>query len=125
MYPPIFEVCAADSDVQTNIGISPCRLYPFGEGPERVTLPYAVWQVVGGAPENCMDSPTDMDSFVVQVDAYSDSATSARDVASALRKAIEPYALITSFGGEGRDPDTNYYRYMFSVDWLVDRDNVS
>lgn len=125
MYPPIFEICSADSDVQTNIGVTPCRLYPFGEAPENVSMPYVVWQVVGGSPENCMNSSPDMDSWSLQVDVYGLTGKSVRDVAQALRNAIETYAHITSWGEQGRDIETRNYRYSFSVDWWVDRDTQS
>ncbi|EPN30837.1 hypothetical protein A245_45243, partial [Pseudomonas syringae pv. actinidiae ICMP 19096] len=52
MAAPIFAVCAADPAVQALLGTSPTRLYPFGEAPEGVAKPYAVWQVIGGNPEN-------------------------------------------------------------------------
>lgn len=125
MYPPIFEICSADSDVQTNIGVSPCRLYPFGEAPENVSMPYVVWQVVGGSPENCISSSPDMDSWSLQVDVYGLTGKSVRDVAQALRNAIESYAHITRWGEQGRDMDTKSYRYSFDVDWWVDRDTQS
>ena len=125
MYPPIFEICSAHADVQTNLGQTPCRLYPFGEAPQDVAKPYAVWQLVGGFPENYINDLPDIDSFTTQIDVYADKATTARDAAKALRDAIEPYAHVIAWGGESRDPDTDNYRFLFSVDWLVDRDSVS
>lgn len=125
MYPPIFEICSADSDVQSNFGLSPCRVYPFGESPENVSMPYAVWQVIGGSPENCMNSAPDMDSWSIQVDIYGLTGKSVRDGAQSLRNAIEPYAHIIGWGDQGRDIDTRKYRYSFDVDWFVDRDTQS
>lgn len=125
MYPPIFELCAADSDVQTNLGVNPCRLYPFGEAPEKVILPYAVWQRIGGVPENTLADVPDMDSFTIQVDVYGRAGDSVRDAAKALQNVIEQHAYIISWGPEGIDPDTRNYRYNFTVDWFVDRDTQS
>lgn len=125
MYPPIFTVCSTDADVQSNIGTSPCRLYPFGEAPPRVSTPYAVWQQVTGLPQNYINQMPDIDSYVLQVDAYADTVTAARDAAEALRNAIEPNAHIIGWRGEGRDPETNHYRYSFDVEWFVDRDAIS
>jgi|SRR5688572_454557 len=122
MYPPIFSVCSADSAVLALLGSNPCRLYPFGEAPQGVLKPYAVWQSVGGGPENYLNQIPDMDLWSIQVDVYADTVDSARLAAQALRDAIEPVAHITSFNGDGRDPDTNNYRYSFSVDWWVPRD---
>lgn len=125
MYPPIFEVVAADSDVQTNLGVSPTRFYPFGEAPQGVSTPYAVWQFVTGSPENYLNQVPDLDSMSIQVDVFADTASDARDVAQALRDAIEPHAHIISWRGEQREEDTRSYRVSFDVDWLVSRETVS
>lgn len=121
MYPPIFSVCSSDSGVQALLGVNPTRLYPFGEAAQGVTLPYAVWQTVGGSPENYINQVPDVDSLSIQVDIYAATPTSARAAAAALRDAIEPIAHITRWGGEVRDPDTNHYRLSFDVDWWINR----
>lgn len=125
MYPPIFSTCAADASVQFYLGTSPTRLYPFGNAPENVTKPYAVWQAVSGVPENYIDKVPDIDSWTLQVDAYALTASEARDVAEALRDAIEPNAHIVGWRGESRDPDTKNYRFSFDVDWFEHRVNQS
>lgn len=121
MYPPIFTVCAADPAVTALLGTAPARLYPFGEAPQGVIYPYAVWQAVGGAPENYLGNRPDIDSFALQVDVYAETGASARAVAVALRDAIEPHAHITRWGGESRDTDTGRYRISFDLDWFVSR----
>lgn len=120
MFPPIYEVCAASSEVQAALG-TPVRLYPFGEAPQGVALPYAVWQTLGGSPENYLKQRPDIDQFSLQVDVYATSATAARNVARALRNAIEPVAYITRWNGEDRDQETKNYRVSFDVDWWVQR----
>jgi len=125
MYPPIFSTCAGDASVQFYLGVAPTRLYPFGNAPEGVTKPYAVWQVVSGAPENYIDKVPDIDSWTLQVDVYATTASEGRDAAEALRDAIEPYAHIVAWRGESRDPDTKNYRFSFDVDWLEKRANQS
>lgn len=121
MAAPIFAVCAADPGVQVLLGVSPTRLYPFGEAPEGVTKPYAVWQVIGGSPENYLAGRPDVDGYTLQVDIYGDTGSSARAVTEAIRDAIELMANITRWGGEGRDPVTKAYRSSFDVDWMVHR----
>ncbi|SFY16254.1 DUF3168 domain-containing protein [Azotobacter vinelandii] len=120
MFPPIFSVVAADPAVTALLG-SPPRLYPFGEAPQGVASPYAVWQVVGGSPENYLGQRPDIDGMTLQIDVYAAAASAARAVAAALRDAIEPHAYITRWSGENRDPDTSNYRTSFDVDWLVPR----
>jgi hypothetical protein len=121
MFPPLFQTCASDSTVQSMLGTNPTRLWPFGEADPTPVYPYAVWQVIAGAPENYLGEPPDVDSFGVQIDIYSKTAEEARAVALALRSAIEPVAYVTAFLGEIRDTITRSYRYSFSVDWIVPR----
>lgn len=121
MYPPVFSTCSEVSAVTALIGASPCRLYPFGEAPEKVAKPYAVWQTIGGQPENYIDTVPDADSYTLQVDVYATSAASARSVGVALRDAIEPHAHVVSWRGESKDTETGSYRLSFDVSWIVQR----
>jgi hypothetical protein len=121
MYPPIFQVCAANAGATALLGSSPVRLYPFGEAPQGVQLPYAVWQTIGGFPENYLGEIPDADTFSIQIDVYAATPESARSVATAIRNAIQTRANIVSWNGEDRDKDTRNYRVGFSVDWIVRR----
>lgn len=121
MYPPIFQTCVAAIAVRTVFGTSPTRLYPFGEAPQDVALPYAVWQIVGGSPENYIGETPDVDRLSVQVDVYGETPTAARAAAEALRNAIEPVAYITAWCGESTDKDTGRKRFSFDVEWHVSR----
>lgn len=125
MYPPIFLVCSAVPAVTAVLGVAPVRLWPFDSAPAQgddfYALPYAVWQTVGGSPENYIDTTPDIDSHTLQVDVYDLDASSARAAAEALRNAIEPHAHIVSWRGESFERDTQLYRYSFDVDWWVPR----
>lgn len=121
MFPPIFTVCRASPEVVALLGSAPMRLYPFGEAPQNVKTPYAVWQTIGGLPENYITNVPDIDSFSIQVDVYASSAAEAREVAAALRDAIEPHAHVVGWRGDSRDPETKNYRYSFDVNWFVRR----
>jgi hypothetical protein len=118
---PIFSVCSADTGVQALLGVTPHRLYPFGEAPEDVAKPYAVWQLVTGSPENYLAGRPDMDGYTLQVDVYAVTAASAREVTDAIVHAIELKSNIVSWGGEKKDTATKLYRSSFDVDWLVPR----
>ncbi|SXF28108.1 Protein of uncharacterised function (DUF3168) [Klebsiella variicola] len=97
MIAPIFAVCAASQAVRDLLG-SPVRLYPFGLQDDNIVYPYALWQNISGVPENYLDRRPDVDSYTLQVDVYSNTVTSAQEVAKALRDAIEPNAYITAGG---------------------------
>ncbi|MCQ2994016.1 DUF3168 domain-containing protein [Pseudomonas syringae] len=118
---PIFAVCAADVGVTSLLGKSPTRLYPFGEAPEGVAKPYAVWQLLTGSPENYLSGRPDIDGYSLQVDVYANTASDARAVTGAISYAIELAANVTRWGGETKDPATKLYRSSFDIDWLVPR----
>lgn len=121
MFPPVFATCYASATVKALIGTTPCRLYPYGDAPQGVTKPYAVWQLVTGVPENYLGQVPDIDSYTTQIDVYALTSDSARAVATALRNAIEPVAHVVRWGGESRDYETQNYRISFDVDWFVER----
>ncbi|MGN7442243.1 DUF3168 domain-containing protein [Pseudomonas lactis] len=121
MFAPINAVCALDAGVIAVLGSAPQRLYPFGDAPQDVPKPYAVWQTIGGDPENYLAGRPDMDGYTLQVDVYATAGKDARAVAKAIRDAIELNAYIIRWGGESRDPATKNYRYSFDVSWLVPR----
>lgn len=121
MYPPVFARANASAAVNAALGTNPLRVYMFGMAPQNVQYPYAVWQVAAGAPENYINDLPDIDSFTTQIDIYATSAAQARDCAKALRDAFEPYAHVTSWRGESKDPETGSYRSGFDVEWWTDR----
>jgi len=121
MIAPIFAVCAASEAVNALIGGERLRLYPFGLQDDNVIYPYAVWQNVGGEPENYLNQRPDVDSFALQVDIFANTPDEAIAVATALRDAIEPHAHIVRWGSQSRDSETKRYRYSFDVDWIVPR----
>lgn len=121
MIPPIFPVCAASPAVTALLGTSPTRLFPFDEAPPGVATPYAVWQHIGGGPENYLADRPDLDSYSLQVDVYATSGAEAQQVAESLRDVIEPHAYIVRWGPRDTDPDTHYRRISFDVEWHVHR----
>lgn len=122
MTPPIFDICSSDTSVQALLGNGPTlRLYPFGEALQKDRLPYAVWGLVGGGPENYLGQVPDADSLTLFVDVFGSTAESAREVRDAIVAAIETEAHVVSWDGERREADTRAYRISFTVDWIVDR----
>lgn len=121
MFPPIFQVCAANAAVKAALGSGPVRLFPFGEAPQNVAKPYAVWRQFGGLPENYLGQRPDLDTFRLQVDVFGTTGAAATAAAKAIRDAIELRAHITRWGSAERDPSTANYRVSFDVEWLTRR----
>ncbi len=121
MFPPIFQVVAASPSVTALLGNSPVRFLPFAYADDGTELPYAVWSIVAGNPENYIGQLPDADSYSLQIDVYAATGASVRNVAKALRDAIEPHAHIVGWRGESRDRDTKTFRLSFDIDWLDQR----
>lgn len=121
MIPPIFPLCIASTPVRLAFGEAPTRVYPFGLIEKPPALPYAVWQTVGGSPENYLAQRPDVDALTTQVDVYAKDEESLVQGATALRDAFEPRGYITRWGSQVLDPETKLLRLSFDVDWLVPR----
>jgi hypothetical protein len=129
MTPPIFAtVDIAPVRALLKTGNGPLRFYMFGRAPQlpaaQPVYPYAVWQLAYGTPENYLGQRPDVDSLGVQVDVYASPAQGsavARQVAVALRDALEGACYITAWRGESVDPETNNFRFGFDCDWIVPR----
>lgn len=121
MLPPIFQIIKVNAAVTALLGTNPVRFFPFGEAPQDVARPYAVWQQVGGLPLNVLGQRPDMDGSIVQVDVYAGTAAQALQIVQALRDALEMHCHITRWAGTERDPVTNDYRCGFDTEWFVGR----
>lgn len=122
--PPIFTLASASSAVRAFLktGSEVLRFYLFGEADQKTGVPYAVWQTIGGSPENYINQVPDADDWSTQVDVYAkESATQARDIAKALMEAFEGAAYVTAYNGEYREAETRLYRFSFTVDWITHR----
>ena len=121
MFPATFATLIAAGAVTAIFGTTPCRIYPHGEAPQGVTLPYATQQLAGGQPENYLGDLADMDSARIQFDVYAATATAARAGAAAIRAALEGIGYVVSFNTDGRDPDTNNARLSFDMEFHTAR----
>lgn len=120
-YPDIFAKVTGTGLLTQALGQDPVRFFPFGQAPTGVADPYAVWQVVGGAPENYLDVAPDVDSFLIQIDVYGMAADRVRAAAAVLRDAIELHAQLAAWRGESQDRETKRFRVSFDVNWWQQR----
>lgn len=97
-----YSLYALQAVVKDVLGTNPVRLYPFGMQDDNIVYPYAVWQNIGGSPENYLNQRPDADHYSLQVDVYGDTDTDVIAVARALRDAIEGKAYITRWGAVPR-----------------------
>lgn len=114
MLPVVLPILAADPEVTGILGTTPVRFYPHGRAPQNVQAPYATWFIVSGIPENQLDEVPRVDRFSVQIDCWSDNtgegAQEVKELATAIRDALEPHMHMTAIAADGVDPDTQRNR---------------
>lgn len=129
MLPEVFPILSADLEVTSIIGVSPTRFYPHGRAPQNVQAPYATWFIVSGIPENTIDEVPRVDRFSVQIDCWSDNtgdgAQEVKELATAIRDALEPHAHMTAIAVDGVDPDTQRNRLGLVFTVWQDREQSS
>ena len=126
MYPPVFEIATQSAAVLAVLGSNPTRLWPFAIAPQKgkpgYGVPYAVHQLIYGAPVNTLSCVPTADNFGIQFDIYAANATDAREPAAALRDAYEAsHNPVVTWNGEDWDPATSLYRVSFTVEFWPDR----
>lgn len=119
---PLTNLLRGSSSVTALLGSgNAARIYRHGRAPTETPRPYLVWQLITGRPENNLSDSPEFDYGTVQIDIYADSSQSADAVKRAVVPVIEAVTHVTSWDGESRDPETDYYRLTFSTDWFVER----
>lgn len=127
MYPPVFEIAKQSAAVLSALGSTPTRLWPFAIAPQPggqgYGVPYAVHQLVYGAPVNTLGCIPQADNFGIQIDVYAKTATSAREAAATLRDAYEAsHNPVVAWNGEDWEQATGLYRVSFTVEFWPDRE---
>lgn len=121
MNPGLFTILKNESAVTALFGSNPVRIYPWGNAPEKVSPPYAVYSVYNGIPENYLDRVPDIDRKGTQINIYAKSPTNLEDCFEAIRDAVEPYAYLTSFSNPDRDAETMLYSCRMEFDFIEPR----
>lgn len=126
MYPEIFKLARDSAAVTALLGSPLPRFWPFdvAPGPNEAGygVPYAVHQLVYGNPDNSLSCVPSEDLFGIQIDAYAANASDARDVAEALRDAIEQSRNpVVAWNGESWDQPSGLYRVSFTAEFWTAR----
>lgn len=114
--PNIFQIVSADAGVIALLGNNPTRFFPFARAPKLAPMPYAVYQVYSGIPQNYIDKTPDIDNKGTQIDIYAKTAEDAENVYNAVRDALEPHFHMTNFTTPERDGETDEYHVRMEFD---------
>jgi hypothetical protein len=119
MVPLIQSILQASGPVRALLG-DPLRLWPK-VAPDGAGLPYATWDVVGGAPLAQLSDPPPADGWRVRIAVWGGSATEANAAAMAIRDEVERQGSIESFNPPPDDDDTGAFGISFDVRLLAIR----
>lgn len=113
----LFSLIAADATCTSLLGTPFTRFFEFGTAPTLETVPYATWQEIQGTPFNVVEGAPSTDRVKVQIDVWATSASEARAVSRAVRRAIDTSGTITFYSNTW-DEDSRLYRtilhYLFA-----------
>jgi len=118
MFPPVFDILTAAPDVTTLVQT---RVYGSGQAVQDTSKPYVVWSVPAGAPENTLSELPTVDRQVVQVDCYSKEEKQVKQLAIAVRNALEPHCHMTQHLANEREFDTKLFRVALQFDYFLNR----
>lgn len=113
MGPPVFQILSGSPAVVALVPAS--RIRGQGYAGETPATPYITWQIVDGIPANYTGNRPGLDQWRVQIDCWSATAAQSKQIAAAVRDALEPHAQCVAIFGDDYDTDAKLYRFGF--DW--------
>lgn len=126
MLPKVYKALTESPEVFALIGN---RVYRHGMAPQQAADAYVTWGAPAGDTQIVLERVTDADTFRVNVDCWStkdDDRTPGvpgiETLATAVRAALEPHAVLVAYLADERDADTQKYRMSFAFDWIIGRD---
>lgn len=117
MIPPVYQTLSAAAPV---VSIAGTRISGSGNSTQGTAQPYVVWQVITTSPENTLSCAPDSDDIRIQVDCYATNETVVRNLAIAVRDALEEPAYMLMAWND-YESDTKLYRWSMDFGWIVSR----
>lgn len=96
------------------------RIYRNGHAPQDTARPYITWQVVGGGPLNNLSDNPNMDNMRVRVWCYSNESAgsaAARNLAKAVRDALEAVTHVIAGPFDDFEPDTRLFVWVMDAEF--------
>lgn len=113
MVPLIQAVMQGSAGVRAQLG-DPIRFF-YGTAPLDTAMPYGVWDIVGGGPENLLSEAPPADGWRVRITVWGRTLTQANAAAVAIRDEVERRGSIESYNPTPDDDDTGAFGISFDV----------
>lgn len=112
----LFQAVANDAACVRYLGANPVRFFEFGQAPQLETMPYATFQHITATPYNVLNGPADADHVTLQIDVWAEDGATCREIANAMRDAIEAEFNISSW--LGTRVENRFHRSTFTVQFV-------
>ena len=113
MVPLIQAVMQGSAGVRAQLG-NPIRFF-YGTAPLDTTMPYGVWDIVGGSPLEQLSERPPADGWRVRITIWGQSLSQANAAAVTVRDEIELRGSIESYNPNPDDDDTGLSGICFDV----------
>lgn len=118
MFPPVYSTLRASAAVLALVGD---RIGAHGEIPADSARPYITWQIVSDQPHDQISGPPCSDFSSVQIDCWAMEDGDVRDLAIAVRDALDVAGHHNRVVVNLREPDTRLYRVGIEADFITQR----
>ncbi|WP_291986384.1 DUF3168 domain-containing protein [Candidatus Accumulibacter sp. ACC007] len=115
----LFSLVSTDPTCTALLGSPFTRFFEFGTAPTLEDVPYATWQEIQGTPFNVVEGAPSTDMVKAQIDVWASSASEAREVSRAIRRAIDMSSTITFYSNTW-DEESNLYRTLLHCSFAKD-----
>jgi hypothetical protein len=115
--PPVQQTLTAAAAVTAIVGQ---RIFQT-VAPQDTSQPYVVWTLVTGVPGNNLSDPPEYDDQRIQIDCWSLSQSQCRQLAQAVRNAIEAQTHIVYGPWSDYEPDTKLHRWSMDAEYWQTR----
>jgi hypothetical protein len=118
MFPPVYQTLRANATVLAMVGD---RIGAQGWVPQDTTRPYITWFIVIGQPHDTLSEIPQSDFDSVQIDCWHQTEAGVRQLAMAVRDALDVDETLNRVVVNNRDTETKLYRVGIQADFITQR----
>ena len=118
MFAPVEEVLSTPA-VLAIVGSS--GIWGSGIAPADQAAPYVVWQTVADDPFVQVSGAPEDDRDEVQIDVYTAVEAQSKELARAVRAALDAAGVVNAVMFAAREQDTKLFRISFRADFIHSR----
>ncbi|WP_313387578.1 tail completion protein gp17 [Achromobacter aegrifaciens] len=118
MFAPVEEVLSTPA-VLAIVGTS--GIWGSGIAPADQLAPYVVWQTVADDPYVQLSGAPEDDRDEVQIDVYTTIEAQSRELARAVRDALDDAGVVNALIFEAREQSTKLFRISLRADFIHSR----